>query len=125
MTDPYARPARPWDLFNTRLGRVETEVARERMAICAACPNLRAGVCAECHCVMALKTKLPNAVCPIGHWDQVRVLDEPPQKVVVVLDGRVVDVLNADDRMTSILLSNPTFLGVALDAEVKIGMEWT
>lgn len=125
MSDPFTRPARPWDLFNTRLGRVETEVARERMAICGRCPNLRAGVCAECHCVMALKTKLPNAVCPIDQWDQVRVLDEPPQKVVVVLDGRVVDVLNADDRMTSILLSNPTFLGVPLDAEVKIGMEWT
>lgn len=72
---PYDRPARPWDLFNKNLGRVQTEVADERMAICRECPNLNSvtGTCKECGCFMSAKSKLPNASCPIGKWGQVRV----------------------------------------------------
>lgn len=69
---PYDRPARPWDLFNKELGRVETEVAADRMAICNGCEFLQAaGTCSECGCFMAAKTKLPNASCPKGKWDVV------------------------------------------------------
>lgn len=71
-TTPYDRPARPWDLFNKELGRVETEVAAERMEICKACPFLQAaGTCSECGCFMAAKTKLPNAFCPKDKWGAV------------------------------------------------------
>jgi hypothetical protein len=121
MSDPFDRPARPWDLFNKSLGRVETVVAAQRMAICNDCPMLSLGVCQECHCVMALKTKLPNAACPLHKWGQVRVLDDVPQRVVIVVDGIIQDVLDADDRLASLLLSNPTLIGVPLGTDVKVG----
>lgn len=121
MSDPFDRPARPYDLFNKALGRVETVVAEERLAICGGCPMLKLGVCQECHCIMALKVKLPNASCPLHKWSQVRVLDTEPLKVLVVVDGVVADVITADDRMTALLLSSPTLVGVALDSDVKVG----
>lgn len=67
------RPARPWDLFNKNIGRVETTIAKERMDICNECPALKLGVCGECGCIMAAKTKLPNAFCPLHKWDAVEV----------------------------------------------------
>lgn len=75
MTDPYSRPARPWDLYNKNLGRVAEEVSKERMELCKACPKYipLTHQCKECGCLMNLKTQLPNAVCPIGKWDQVKV----------------------------------------------------
>lgn len=74
MSTPYDRPARPWDLFNKNLGRVQDEIAKERIAICEQCPMLNAlRQCDECLCFMDAKTKLPNADCPLGKWGQVRV----------------------------------------------------
>jgi hypothetical protein len=75
MTDPYSRPATPWDLYNKNLGRVAEVVSKERMEICKTCPNYVALThqCTKCGCFMNLKTQLPNAVCPIGKWDQVKV----------------------------------------------------
>ena len=75
MSTPYNRPARPWDLFNKNLGRVETEVAAERLAICKECPELiqLTTQCKKCGCLMNAKTKLPNAECPLGKWGQVRI----------------------------------------------------
>ena len=75
MADPFSRPARPWDLYNKNLGRVAEVIAAERMELCKACPNYVALThqCTQCGCFMNLKTKLPNAVCPIGKWDQVKV----------------------------------------------------
>jgi hypothetical protein len=69
------RPARPWDLFNKNIGRVETEIAEERFAICQACPKLTkvTNICQECGCFMHLKTKLPNAWCPLGKWNAIEV----------------------------------------------------
>ena len=66
------RPARPWDLFNKKIGRVTDIVAKERMEICRGCPHLIKVThqCKECGCFMDAKTKLPNASCPIGKWDQ-------------------------------------------------------
>lgn len=70
MKNPYERPARPWDLFNKNLKKVETTISQERLSICKECPRLNAisNICLECGCVMTLKTKLPNASCPIGKW---------------------------------------------------------
>lgn len=62
------RPARPWDLFNPGIERVSSELRNARMDICRGCPNLHAGICSECGCVMSLKTTLINASCPIGKW---------------------------------------------------------
>lgn len=65
-----SRSARPWDLFNKNLGRVETEIFEQRFEICKACPKLIqiTGQCKECGCFMKAKAKLPNAVCPLGKW---------------------------------------------------------
>jgi hypothetical protein len=64
------RPARPWDLFNKNIGRVETIVAEKRLSICETCPNFIKSTtqCKECGCIMKLKAKLPNASCPINKW---------------------------------------------------------
>jgi hypothetical protein len=74
MKDPFDRPARPWDLWNKNLGRVQDVIAEERYAICKECPMLLpTGNCKECGCFMSAKTKLPNAECPLHKWGQVRV----------------------------------------------------
>jgi hypothetical protein len=75
MTDPFSRPARPWDLYNKNLGRVSEAAYEERMEICKACPNYISLThqCTKCGCIMNAKTKLPNAVCPIGKWGQILV----------------------------------------------------
>ena len=75
MTTPYDRPARPWDLFNKNLGRVENKIAKDRMEICKGCEHLikLTHQCKECGCMMDAKTKLPNATCPIGKWGAVRI----------------------------------------------------
>ena len=72
------RPARPWDLFNKKIGRIEDELASERLAICKDCPRIRKSsmTCKECGCFMPAKVKLPNAFCPIGKWQAV---EEEPQ----------------------------------------------
>lgn len=75
MTDPFSRPARPWDIFNKNLGKVQDAIAEGRMAICKICPKYVSLThqCTECGCVMNLKTKLPNAECPLGKWGQVQI----------------------------------------------------
>jgi hypothetical protein len=74
MSTPYDRPARPWDLFNKRLGRVQESMAAERYAICNACPSLLpTGSCKECGCFMSAKVKLPNASCPLHKWEAIRI----------------------------------------------------
>lgn len=72
MTDPYNRPARPWDLFNKNLKKVESEISSKRLEICRSCEHFikMTSQCKECGCIMNLKTKLPNAECPIHKWGQ-------------------------------------------------------
>jgi hypothetical protein len=69
------RNARPWDLFNKNLGRVETTIAEERYEICSACPELikLTGQCKNCGCLMQHKVKLPNAFCPLDKWQAVSI----------------------------------------------------
>jgi len=69
------RPARPWDIFNKNIGRVEKSVQEQRFAICQQCPKFIkiTGQCKECGCIMKAKTLLPNANCPIGKWGTERV----------------------------------------------------
>ena len=68
----WSRGARPWDLLNSEIGRVSEVVQKERLSICEKCPLLNPVMktCAECGCFMAVKTKLPNAFCPIGKWGE-------------------------------------------------------
>ena len=69
------KPARPWDLFNRNIGRVEKKIKEERFSICQQFPRFikLTGQCRECGCVMKLKTSLPHSTCPIGKWGAQRV----------------------------------------------------
>ena len=61
--------ARPWQLLDPS-NYVDENLEKERYDICLSCPELIALTkqCKQCGCVMPLKTKLRNAVCPLGKW---------------------------------------------------------
>lgn len=61
---------RPWDVVNPNTEWAEDTVAKERFEICKACPELikLTSTCKKCGCLMALKTKIQGAICPIGKW---------------------------------------------------------
>jgi hypothetical protein len=64
------RAAKPWDFLNKNIGRVEQDIAEDRMDVCRSCEHFlkMTGQCKKCGCIMAIKSKLPNATCPIGKW---------------------------------------------------------
>lgn len=61
---------RPWDLINPNTEMASEETAKSRYSICKECPELikLTKQCKKCGCFMEAKTKLANAVCPIGKW---------------------------------------------------------
>ncbi len=65
------RTAKPWDLFNKKIGRVTEIIAKQRLDLCKQCEHFieMTSQCKKCGCFMNLKTKLPNASCPVGKWD--------------------------------------------------------
>jgi hypothetical protein len=73
-------PARPWDLVNPKIGRVDDETYEYRYTNhCLNCPFLiqATKTCKKCGCFMTKKAELPHASCPIGKWGPVTVpLDE-------------------------------------------------
>jgi len=60
---------RPWDLLDSNK-LAEEDVAKERLEICKACPELiqLTTTCKKCGCFMIGKTKLQGATCPLGKW---------------------------------------------------------
>lgn len=48
----------------------DVELIDKRMSLCLECPELISITkqCKKCGCFMSVKTKLTNAVCPIGKW---------------------------------------------------------
>lgn len=62
--------ARPWHMLNPGQKKVDTEIAKTRMSICQACPELikATTTCTKCGCFMKLKTRLEGSSCPIGKW---------------------------------------------------------
>lgn len=68
------KKARPWDLLNSDIEKVSSEIKDYRMSICNSCPELIniTKQCKKCGCFMELKTMLPNAECPIGKWQKVQ-----------------------------------------------------
>jgi hypothetical protein len=78
MTDPFERPARPWDLYNKKIGRVDSLTAEQRLEICKGCDFFikATSQCKKCGCIMRSKVTLPNAECPIGKWGQNRKEEE-------------------------------------------------
>lgn len=61
------RPVKPWDLLN-KSNWTMAEVREKRLEICNECPELLAGICKKCGCVMSAKTALENAYCPLRKW---------------------------------------------------------
>lgn len=54
------------------------DVFEERMRICKSCGKYLHGICSECGCVLAAKTKSEDSACPDGKWSAVR--DIPSEK---------------------------------------------
>lgn len=63
---------RPWHLLDHNRLIEDHTVIENRLKICKACPELikLTSQCKKCGCVMPLKVKLAEAVCPIGKWDR-------------------------------------------------------
>jgi hypothetical protein len=61
---------RPWDIINPKTEWASEELSNQRYDICKQCPELikLTSQCKKCGCIMAAKTKLAGASCPIGKW---------------------------------------------------------
>jgi hypothetical protein len=61
---------RPWDLINPNTEMATKDLAEDRYSICKECPELirLTRQCKKCGCFMEFKTKISEAVCPIGKW---------------------------------------------------------
>jgi len=67
------KQVRPWDLFNKKMGRVDSETYQKRIEICQSCPELIKTTfqCKKCGCFMKQKTKLSDASCPLKKWEAI------------------------------------------------------
>lgn len=61
---------RPWHLLDHSKLVEDKSISSDRLAICKTCPELikLTTQCKKCGCFMAAKTKIQEAVCPIGKW---------------------------------------------------------
>lgn len=64
------KEARPWDVLNPAIEKVDDKTYDKRMNICKSCEHFfkPTSQCKKCGCLMNLKAKLPHATCPIGEW---------------------------------------------------------
>jgi len=67
------KKARPWDMLDPRIGRVDDKVKQLRMDFCYNCEFFISLTqqCKKCGCHMPWKTSLPHAECPVGKWSAV------------------------------------------------------
>jgi hypothetical protein len=58
------------DAFHSRNYVKDPSISDARYQICKACPELikLTTQCKKCGCLMKVKTKLQQAVCPLGKW---------------------------------------------------------
>lgn len=61
---------RPWHLITERNNLLSEDDSNKRFDICKACPEFISATtqCKKCGCIMKLKTKLPQATCPLEKW---------------------------------------------------------
>ena len=61
---------RPWDALNPNKFNSDETLSTKRYEICEGCPRFFkiTKQCKECGCFMPIKTKLTEAVCPLGKW---------------------------------------------------------
>lgn len=48
------------------------EIQNKRYSICRNCDSNNFGVCVQCGCILKLKIRLKDAMCPIGNWGKVK-----------------------------------------------------
>lgn len=62
--------SKPWHLLDPSRIVNDLKIAEDRFDICKLCPELiqTTKQCKKCGCFMVAKTRLENAVCPIGKW---------------------------------------------------------
>lgn len=60
---------KPWDLLKKE-NWTDSDIADARFNVCKECDRLikATTTCKECGCFMVAKTKLQDAVCPLGKW---------------------------------------------------------
>lgn len=69
----------PIDFWKTRHNQASRQTRRLRAVICNACPHYHPTTtqCGICGCIMAMKSRIPQAECPIGSWGP-ETPDTPP-----------------------------------------------
>ena len=58
----------PLDLLFPSRYEKDKDVREQRLEICHSCDQLEHGRCKSCSCVMAMKTMIADAECPMGKW---------------------------------------------------------
>lgn len=65
-----AKKVTPLTVLNRQAYLNDEDLSEKRYEICQSCPRFFkiTKQCKECGCFMAIKTKLREAVCPLGKW---------------------------------------------------------
>lgn len=116
----YDRAARPWDLLNRKLGRVDRQTAAQRLQLCHECPKLvrLTRQCTECGCFMPAKVKLPNASCPLGKWGQTAPAADDPAPAPVMTKPQVPEPQKTEPQKTEATSAPLKSIAFVLDDEV-------
>lgn len=61
--------AKPWHVLNPGM-LVTQDVVDQRLSICQQCDRFiaKTSQCRECGCIMAMKTRVTIATCPLKKW---------------------------------------------------------
>lgn len=64
------KKVKPWDLLNPNQPKSTEEIAKDRISICESCTDFikLTHQCKLCGCIMPMKVKLENAICPKNLW---------------------------------------------------------
>jgi hypothetical protein len=54
--------------INTTDYLADSKTKEERQAVCNGCDKFKAGFCTECYCIVATKTAVKDAKCPLEKW---------------------------------------------------------
>ena len=56
------------DIVQNKLELASPELVKARNDVCNSCPANVSGMCSECGCVIAFKTRIRVSSCPIQLW---------------------------------------------------------
>lgn len=62
-----------WNLILDKISDIKYKKEfDERLAICKQCDRMSFGVCKECGCIVAAKTKSEDSACPLKKWAAIK-----------------------------------------------------